>query len=218
MSTFEDLRQELSQTSTTLVAVSKTQPIEAIRSLYDLGQRDFGENRIEEIERKKLLLPADIKWHLIGPVQSKKIKLFSPDIFLFHALDRLKIWRLLHEWSDESGFQPQVLLQLHVAQESTKTGFMPDELLDNLKNGMHKEYSNVKIRGVMAMATFTDDRSIVQGEFARTRELFEKIKADHFSHSDFNIISMGMSGDYRIAIDEGATMVRVGSLLFGPRK
>ena len=201
-----------------LIAVSKTRSNEEVMNLYDQGQRDFGENRIEEIERKKSDLPSDIRWHLIGPLQSKKVKLFSSDVDLFHALDREKIWKLLNDWAMSNNLVIEALLQVHVAKESSKHGFQPEELKALLDDGILIRYSQVRIRGLMAMATNTDDKDQLVSEFEKVKNLFDHLKSTHFADGVFDELSMGMSNDYKIALDHGATMVRIGSLLFGPRQ
>ncbi len=217
MMTFSTILNHVNNRGAQLIAVSKTRSDDEILTLYNQGQRDFGENRIEEIERKKLELPKDIRWHLIGPLQSKKVKLYSSDILLFHALDRVKIWNLLDQWADTNNVVVEALIQVHVAQESTKHGFHPDELKSILDGDILSRNRHVKIKGLMAMATNTDDSDQVSSEFHEVKALFDHIKEVYIPDESFSELSMGMSNDYELALDEGASMVRIGSLIFGPR-
>lgn len=209
---------ELSQTDATLLAVSKTRTVDEILSIYQQGQRKFAENRIEEINRKAPLLPKDIEWHLIGPLQSRKVKEFNPIVHLFHALDRQKIWNKLNEWAQTNKVKVRALLQIHIAEEETKHGFSIDEIISILEKKKHLEWPNVEICGLMGMATNTDNLEDIRNEFASLKKLFDELQQRFFDLSQFTELSMGMSGDYKIAIEEGATMIRVGSLIFGPRK
>ena len=218
MKAFADILDQVKDCDAQLIAVSKTRGNEEVMSLYKQGQRDFGENRIEEIEKKKLDLPSDIRWHLIGPLQSKKVKIFSSDIHLFHALDRVKIWNLLNSWAADHEVTVDVLIQVHVAQESTKHGFDPQELKRVLDTDILIRNDHVKVKGLMAMATNTQDEGQVAAEFEEVKVLFDELRSTYFADDSFTELSMGMSNDYKIALRHGATMVRIGSLLFGPRQ
>ena len=200
----------------TLVAVSKTKPVEDILELYNLGQRDFGENYVQELVDKQTQLPKDIRWHFIGHLQSNKVKYIVPFVHLIHGVDSLK---LLNEINKEAGKHNRVvdvLLQVYIAQEETKFGLDEEELnsLFITKGNELHELKNVKICGMMGMASFTNDLQKVRVEFKYLKSLLDKFRD---SHSAISILSMGMSGDYEIAIEEGSTMVRIGSLLFGER-
>ncbi|PCJ81312.1 MAG: YggS family pyridoxal phosphate-dependent enzyme [Bacteroidetes bacterium] len=203
----------------TLVAVSKTKPIEDIESAYAEGQRDFGENRVAELVSKSEVLPKDIRWHAIGHLQTNKSKLITPISHLIHAVDSTRIYESLSK-NNESSID--VLLQVHIAQETSKYGFTEDELLKILDSSSFEVNKDVffnsdriRIRGLMGMATFTDEKTLIASEFRGLRRFYEKIEKD--MGPNFDTLSMGMSGDWRIAIDEGSTMIRVGSAIFGSR-
>jgi pyridoxal phosphate enzyme (YggS family) len=218
-SEFKAWVEELSSQGVTLVAVSKTRTEEEVMRIYDLGHRDFGENRIQEINRKAPLLPSDIRWHLIGPLQSKKVKMMENNIHLFHAIDRLKILKMTDEHFSSLGKTQDVLIQVHIAREDSKHGFSPDEVVGLFEQGILNGLKNFNLRGLMGMATNTDNEDIVRSEFDELKGLFTKIKQDYLSEkNDFDTLSMGMSGDYQIAMDCGATMIRVGTKIFGPRQ
>lgn len=199
-----------------LVAVSKTRTVNEILELYHQGQRDFGENRIQEWIEKKDVLPGDIRWHLIGHIQTNKVKFLSPPPFLIHSGDRISLIEALNKEAEKQGKKFNVLLQVKIAQEESKYGFSVDELIQWSSSGQHKQYPGLVFKGVMGMATFTDDMLQVSREFKALRNCFERI-VPFFSPSEFREISMGMSGDYDVAIEEGSTMVRIGSSIFGPR-
>lgn len=202
----------------TLVAVSKTYPPGIIMQAYQTGQRVFGENRVQELLSKQPQLPADIEWHLIGHLQTNKVKYVAPFVSLIHSVDSLK---LLQEINKEAGKQNRTLsclLQMHIADEESKFGFSEEEVTSVLQNNPPHNFPNVQIKGVMGMATFTDDEEQVRNEFRHLRGIFDRLKAGFFASSPvFSEISMGMSGDYPIAIEEGATIVRIGSRIFGER-
>lgn len=192
---------------TTLVAVSKTKPIADLQELYDLGQRDFGENYVQELVDKEAALPKDIRWHFIGHLQSNKVKYIAPFVHLIHGVDS---WSLLKEINKQGAKNNRVidcLLQVHIAKEETKFGFDEHEL--EQLHELH-ELKNVRIAGMMGMASFSDDKALVRSEFTYLKSLYDKM-------GGLSILSMGMSGDYSIALEEGSNMVRIGSLLFGER-
>ncbi len=200
----------------TLVAVSKTKPREDIVEAYEAGQRDFGENKIQEMADKYEALPKDIRWHMIGHVQGNKIKYMAPFVHLVHGIDKAK---RLNELNKEAGKNNRVidcLLQIHIAKEETKFGFDEAEAEEVLGNNPAEKYPNVRIRGLMGMATYSDNEQEVRNEFRGLSQFFNKLKQD-FNLSNFDILSMGMSGDYQLAIDEKSTMVRIGSSIFGGR-
>ncbi len=201
----------------TLVAVSKTKPAEDIQAMYDLGQRDFGENYVQELIEKKDKLPGTVRWHFIGHLQSNKVKYITPFVYLIQGVDSLK---LLLEINKEAGKCHRVvncLLQVHIATEETKFGFNEEELQAITLN--LKELKNVSVRGLMGMASFSNDTSLIRNEFKKLKQLFDNSQRELIEKgiSAFNILSMGMSSDYELAIKEGSNMIRIGSLLFGER-
>ncbi len=202
----------------TLVAVSKTKPVEAILEAYESGQRIFGENKVQEIVAKRDLLPSDIQWHQIGHLQSNKVKDIAPFISMIHSVDSLKLLSVINENAKKCDRVIDCLLQFHIAEEETKFGFSYDEVVAILSSKEYALMSNVRICGVMGMATYTDDTKQIRKEFRNLHSYFVKLKQDFFSDSDsFKEISMGMSSDYMIAVEEGSTMVRIGSEIFGSR-
>ena len=214
----QGLRQELDGSGVTLVAVSKYHPVEMIRQAYDAGQRIFGESHVQELGEKYPQLPDDIEWHFIGHLQTNKVKYIAPYISLIHAVDTMKLLREIDKQAAKSERTIDCLLQVHVAQEETKFGFLPDELREMMDEGEWRTLTNVRIRGLMCMATNTDDTAQIHREFHQVKELFDEIRAKHFAADpSFSELSMGMSDDYPIAIEEGSTMIRVGSLIFGQR-
>lgn len=201
-----------------LVAISKYHPVEALQEAYDAGQRVFGESHVQELVAKEAVLPKDIEWHFIGHLQTNKVKYIAPFISLIHAVDTLKLLREIDKQAAKSDRVVDCLLQMHIAQEETKYGFSPDELTDVLNQAEWKELKNVRIVGLMCMATNTDDDAQVEKEFRYAHSIFEKVKREFFQSEDsFKELSMGMSGDYKIAMNEGSTMIRVGSKIFGER-
>jgi pyridoxal phosphate enzyme (YggS family) len=216
---YHDLLKELENTAVTLVAVSKTKPIEDIQELYALGHRDFGENYVQEIQEKYLVLPNDIRWHFIGHVQSNKVKYIAPYIFMIHGVDSFKLLQEINKQAVKNNRIIRCLLQIHISEEETKFGLNEEELFELLNNFNNGELNNVMICGLMAMASFTEDLSIVRREFKAVKNMFDKAKLQYFNNNnDFSSISMGMSNDYKIAIEEGSNIIRVGSKLFGSRK
>ena len=203
------------QHQVTLVAVSKTRPVEAIMMLYDQGQRVFGENRVQELESKYDVLPKDIQWHLIGHLQKNKVKYIAPFVSMIHSVDSYELLEVIHQQGLKNNRVIPVLLQFHIAQEETKFGFNIEEALQLLQDLSANPLDHVNICGVMGMASFTDNKEIVRQEFHTLKGYFTQLKSTYFVDvADFKEISMGMSGDYEIAIAEGSTMIRVGSALF----
>ncbi|MFM6999081.1 MAG: YggS family pyridoxal phosphate-dependent enzyme, partial [Bacteroidota bacterium] len=200
----------------TLVAVSKFQPVEAIEALYAAGHRDFGENRVQELAAKAAALPKDIRWHMIGRIQTNKIREFAPFVHLVHSVDRLEVLRVLQIEALRAGRRIDVLLQVHIAREETKAGFSPDEVLGLCAVNVLNEYPNLRVVGLMGMASFTEDRDLVRAEFALLSSLFRAAR-EQLGVGQVTVLSMGMSGDYELALAEGANHIRVGSLLFGAR-
>jgi PLP dependent protein len=202
----------------TLVAVSKTKPVEDILELYNLGQRDFGENYVQELVDKANQLPKDIRWHFIGHLQTNKVKLIVPFVQLIHGVDSLKLLKEINKEAAKIGRVVNCLLQVHIAQEETKFGFDEEELNKLISQYADLLMTNVRIVGLMGLASFTDDMEKVRGEFRRLKGLFDKCNKLQTPNSKLQTLSMGMSSDYKIAIQEGSTMVRIGSLLFGERQ
>ena len=203
-------------TSVTLVAVSKTKPIEDLQTAYDAGQRIFGENKVQELREKEPALPNDIKWHMIGHMQSNKVKFIAPYISLIHGVESFKLLREINKQALKNKRIINVLLQFHIATEASKFGFQINEVSEILNSQEFKDLKNIEISGVMGMASFTDNKSQVRKEFANLKSIFNEIKLNFFpNEKSFNTISMGMSGDFKLAIDEGSTMIRVGSSIFG---
>jgi hypothetical protein len=201
-----------------LVAVSKTKPAGDIIEVYNTGQRYFGENRVQELLNKKDLLPEDIEWHLIGHLQSNKVKYIVPFIAMIQSIDTYKLLVTINSEALKINRIVDCLLQIHIATEETKFGFLMSELCENLQSCDISGLKNIRICGVMGMATFTSDTNKVKKEFGYLRNCFQSLKDCYFkSESYFKEISMGMSGDYELAVQEGSTMIRIGSLIFGER-
>ncbi len=201
-----------------LIAVSKTKPASDIQTLYDAGQRAFGENKVQELVDKFETLPKDIEWHLIGHLQSNKVKYIAPFVHLIHAVDSFKLLQEINKEAKKCNRIIPCLLQFHIAQEDTKFGFSFEEAQEMLDTKEFVELQNVAIHGVMGMASFTEKEENVREEFQTLHNYFQLIKSHYFKFNpEFKELSMGMSGDYKIAMEEGSTMVRVGSTIFGSR-
>lgn len=231
---FQQICTELGD-SVQLVAVSKTKPVEDIKALYDLGQRDFGENYVQELVDKQGQLPADIRWHFIGHLQSNKVKYIAPFVYLIHGVDSPRLLKEIDKQAARNGRRIACLLQVHIAREETKFGLDEEELAGLMKalavgsassgapssgvpssgvpSSAAGDYKNVQVVGLMGIASFTEDPEKIRSEFRTLHMLFDK----YFRQTPASILSMGMSGDYKIAIEEGSNMVRIGSLLFGKR-
>ncbi len=204
--------------SVTLVAVSKTKPLELLKEAYAAGQRHFGENRVQELEEKYNALPKDICWHMIGHLQSKKVKTIAPFVHLIHGVDSFKLLAEINKQALKNNRTIDCLLQFFIAQEETKFGFDLEEALEIIGSNEFAALKNIRLVGIMGMATFTDDTDQIRSEFKTLASYFDQLKSTHFSNQpSFKEISMGMSGDYAIAIEEGSTMVRIGSAIFGGR-
>ena len=201
-----------------LVAVSKFHPNEAIMDAYGVGQRVFGESRATELKAKATSLPDDIKWHFIGHLQTNKVRMIMPYVSLIHSVDSERLLRLIDAEAARINKVVDVLLQVHVAQEETKFGFAPDELLQFVESGVVNELTNVRVVGVMGMATNTDDINRITEDFKAINQTFHNARALLKENKDFAHISMGMSDDYQLAIENGSTMVRIGSTIFGYRQ
>lgn len=217
MSIVENIREIESQIigkGVTLVAVSKTKPVEMLMEAYDAGFKRFGENYVQELTEKQEKMPKDIEWHFIGHLQSNKVKYIAPFVSLIHSVDSFKLLQEINKQAAKNNRVIDCLLQIYIAEEDTKSGMTEEECLEILQSDTLKNLTNVRLTGLMGMSTFTDDESQVRKEF-------RKLKAFHTSlitsYPSLTTISMGMSGDYQIAIEEGSTMIRVGSRIFGGR-
>lgn len=202
-----------------LVAVSKTHSADAIMEAYDLGVRDFGENKVQELEEKQAVLPKDIRWHFIGHLQTNKVKFIAPFIYLIHGVDSLKLLTEINKQAEKAGRVINCLLQVYIAKEESKFGLDESELEELVQSEAIKSLTNVKIVGLMGMATFTEKEDVVRQEFRNLKSIFDILKTKKLpSNFDLREISMGMSGDYIIAQEEGSTMVRIGTAIFGERE
>lgn len=214
---YSELISYLNQHHTELVAVSKTQTEASIMELYFMGQRVFGENKVQELLQKQENLPKDIQWHLIGTLQSNKVKQIIPHVQLIHSVSSLKLLNEIDKQSQNLNIQTNVLLQIHIAQEETKFGFSYNEIDEIFQEGIPLQLKNTNICGLMGMASFTSDMKVVKNEFSTLKAFFDKLKAFKENQESFKYLSMGMSGDYKLAIECGSNMVRIGSSLFGAR-
>ncbi len=215
---FQEILNDLNSKGVKLVAVSKTKPVEAILNIYNTGHKIFGENKVQELVEKQAQLPKDIEWHLIGHLQTNKVKYIAPFVHLIHSIDSLKLLKEVNKQALKNDRVIDCLLQMYIAEEETKFGFDEKEVIELLTSETYEQMKNVRIVGLMGMATFTEDEKQIHQEFRNLRNIFETLKARFFKDDDyFKEISMGMSGDYKIAIEEGSTIVRIGSLIFGSR-
>lgn len=202
----------------TLVAVSKTKPDEMILAAYGAGHRDFGENKVQDLIAKQERLPDDIRWHMIGHLQSNKVKNLAPFVHMIHGVDSIKLLGIIDREAAKHNRVIDCLLQIRIATEETKFGLSGKEALDMVRSDEFGNLAHIRICGLMGMATYTDDEQQIRDEFQRLNRIFDEMKASVFSGSgNFRHRSFGMSGDYKIAVEEGSTMVRIGSLIFGPR-
>ena len=210
---------EVQSVNSAIVAVSKTKPIEAIRELYQLGQRDFGENYVQELTEKQAQLPGDIRWHFIGHLQTNKVKYIAPFVHLVHGVDSLKLLKEINKQAEKNNRVIQVLLQVHIAQEETKFGFDEAEIGEffTTQSPEWQALKHVRITGLMGMASFSDDAELVRKEFRYLKGIFDRYANLQTVNCKLQTLSMGMSNDYKIALEEGSNMVRIGSLLFGSR-
>ena len=202
----------------TLVAVSKTKADELILEAYMAGHRDFGENKVQDLAAKQERLTADIRWHMIGHLQSNKVKYLASFVHMIHGVDSLKLLSVINREAVKHGRVIDCLLQVHIATEESKFGLSEEELLLMLASESFREMKNVRIRGLMGMATYTENSDQIREEFRHLKRIFDRLKAESFSgQASFDQLSCGMSGDYGLAIEEGSNLVRIGSLIFGPR-
>jgi len=205
-------------TNVTLIAVSKTHPVEAIEEVYSIGCRHFGENKVQELIQKHAALPKDINWHMIGHLQTNKVKMIVPFVHLIHSIDSFKLLGEINKEAVKAQKKQNCLLQFYIAQEETKFGFTKEEAIEMLHSPQFESLQNITIKGVMGMASFTDDETVVKNEFLNLKSIFNDLKQSFFiNNTNFDTISMGMSGDYELAIEQGSTMVRVGTSIFGTR-
>lgn len=201
----------------TLVAVSKTKPVPDLMQAYDAGQRIFGENKIQEMTEKWEQMPKDIQWHMIGHVQSNKVKFMAPFVSLIHGVDSLKLLQEINKQALKNSRIIDCLLQIYIAEEESKFGLDENELNELLSSPEFKELKNIRILGLMGMATFTEDQNQIKKEFTHLKSIFDSIKKLNKENCNLTTVSMGMSGDYELAIERGSTMVRIGSSIFGGR-
>ncbi len=216
---YKKIRASLDNKKVSLVAVSKTKPSGEISVLYELGQKDFGENYVQELTEKYEQLPKDIRWHFIGHLQSNKVKFISPFVSLIQSVDSFKLLKEINKQAKKSNRVISCLLQVHIAKEETKFG-LDDKELDEIMmavNQKENDLKNILIEGMMGMASFTEKMEIAKTEFQHLKNLFDKYSSTQTENCHLKILSMGMSGDYAVAIEEGSNMVRIGSLLFGER-
>ena len=213
----DEFRNELPK-DVVLVAVSKTKPQELLMEAYDCGQRVFGENKVQELVDKHEKLPKDIKWHFIGHLQRNKVKYLAPFVDLIHSVESLRLLKEVNKQALKNNRIINVLLQFHIAEEDSKFGLSMEECVELLESDAYLGMQNIRVRGVMGMATFTKDHGQVRNEFKNLKKIFDDLKYSFLStENNFNLISMGMSGDYEIAIEEGSNMIRIGSTIFGAR-
>jgi pyridoxal phosphate enzyme (YggS family) len=215
---FEKIQKKLPE-HVLLVAVSKTKPVELIMEAYNLGYRVFGENKVQELKEKYETMPKDIQWHMIGHLQSNKVKYIAPFVELIHAVDSFKLLKTINKEAVKNNRVINFLFQLHVAKEENKFGMSCAEVEEIINSDEYKMLKNINPQGLMAMATNTSDKEIVRNEFIQIKKCFDKLKEKYFKNkADFKERSMGMSQDFELAIEEGSTIIRLGSLLFGARE
>jgi len=215
---YQQLKTLCNENSAKLIGISKVHPVEKIKEVYDWGHRDFGENKAQELQEKQPSLPDDINWHFVGHLQSNKVKYIAPFVHLIHSIDSLKVLKEVDKEARKNDRIVDVLLQVKIAREPSKFGFKDNEVLSLVDSEDFKELSNIRVCGLMGLASLTDDKTQLRSEFSFLRNLFQRLASYHFQHKFyFKELSMGMSGDYEEALAEGSTMIRVGSAIFGPR-
>ena len=214
---YQTIKKELDAKQVILVAVSKKKSVEDILELYNLGQRDFAENYVQELVDKTAQLPKDIRWHFIGHLQTNKVKLILPFVQLIHGVDSLKLLKEINKQAEKTGMIIDCLLQVHIAQEETKYGFNEDELKLMISQFDDSAFNNIRVCGLMGVASFTENMNLVREEFKKLKAIFNQYAELVTRNSKPETLSMGMSSDYKIAIEAGSNMVRIGSLLFGER-
>jgi len=202
----------------TLVAVSKTKADELIMEAYRAGHRDFGENKVQDLAAKRERLPADIRWHMIGHLQTNKVRFLAPFVHMLHGVDSLKLLGVINREAEKNNRLIDCLLQVRIALEETKFGLTEEEVMQLLSSDEYREMKHIRIRGLMGMATYTENSNQIREEFRHLKRIFDRLKSSVFvSQESFDQLSCGMSGDYQLAIEEGSNLVRVGSLIFGAR-
>jgi pyridoxal phosphate enzyme (YggS family) len=201
-----------------LVAVTKTMPDEAIMEAYRAGHRDFGENRVQDLAAKQERLPSDIRWHMIGHLQTNKVKYLAAFVHLLHGVDSMKLLGVIDQEAGKNQRVIDCLFQVRIALEETKFGLPEEELFQIVRSVLFREMKHVRIRGLMGMATYTENSKQIREEFRQLKRIFDRLKGSDFRDQDsFDLLSCGMSGDFELAVEEGSNMVRIGSLIFGPR-
>lgn len=210
-------KKELEAYGTKLVAISKTKPTKLIMEAYEEGHLDFGENKVQEMVAKFEELPKDIRWHMVGHLQRNKVKYLAPFVHLIHSVDSKRLLKEINKQAQKVNRTIQVLLQVHIAKEESKFGFDESEIRDLFEDEAFKGFQNIKIIGLMGMATFTDDRNVIAEEFTSLKSLFENLKKIDLPQVEMKELSMGMTNDYKIALEHGSTMIRIGTAIFGER-
>jgi len=215
----QDITKIINAKKAILVAISKTKSVGEIKEVYDAGQRIFGENKVQELVEKQEKLPKDIQWHMVGNLQTNKVKYIAPFIDLIHSVDSLKLAIEINKQALKNNRVITILLEIHIAAETSKSGFSEEELIDHLDIKAFDSLKNIHIVGLMGMATNTKSQVLIKNEFAGLKRFFNELKTTYFkAQKDFQILSIGMSSDYLIALEQGSTMVRVGSAIFGERE
>ena len=219
ISALQDITKIANVKNAILVAISKTKPADEIQTVYDAGQRAFGENKVQELVSKYEILPKDIQWHMVGNLQTNKVKYIAPFIHLIHSVDSLRLAIEINKEAQKNNRVIDVLLEIFIAAETSKSGFSEEELIDHLDIKAFDALKNIRIIGLMAMATNTKSQVLIKNEFNRLNHFFGELKSTYFkNHPEFKELSIGMSSDYLIALEEGSTMIRVGSAIFGERE
>ena len=208
----QKIKNELNE-DTTLVAVSKTKPVEEIESLYEIGHVDFGENKVQELVNKHTVLPKDINWHMIGHLQRNKVRQIIPFIHLIHSVDSLRLLNKINDEAKKINRKVNILIQIKISNDNSKYGFSFDEIEHLIKNRILDEYEFTEVKGLMGMETFTNDENVIDDEFKKLKKFYLKYR----QQTNFSILSMGMSGDYMIALKNKSNMLRLGSVIFGKR-
>ncbi len=219
ISALQDITKIAKGKNAVLVAISKTKSVDEIKEVYTAGQRIFGENKVQELLPKYEQLPKDIQWHMVGTLQTNKVKYIAPFISLIHSVDSLRLAIEINKQALKNNRIIDILLEVHIAAETNKSGFSEEELIDHLDIKAFDALENIRIVGLMAMATNTKSQVLIKNEFSNFKQYFDELKSNYFSnHPEFNILSIGMSSDYEIALEEGSTMIRIGSAIFGERE
>jgi len=219
ISALQDITKIAKAKNAILVAISKTKSVDEIQTVYDARQKNFGENKVQELVSKYEILPKDIQWHMVGNLQTNKVKYIAPFIHLIHSVDSLRLAIEINKQALKNNRVIDVLLEIFIAAETSKSGFSEEELVDHLDIKAFDALKNIRIVGLMAMATNTKSQVLIKNEFSRLKDFFQELKSTYFkNHPEFKELSIGMSSDYMIALEEGSTMIRVGSAIFGERE